>query len=218
MSDENIKNSPIVRLLQRVVDDHGTQRAAAKALGNEYYQSNISNALRGVRMPSELVRKALDEYETRHRMEQLGPAETPPDSQDTVLFSVTMRLARETKNTHLYIAIDDDAAMKSAYIQKSEIGSDPPEVIEVFVKALDEYETRCRMEQPEPAEAPPDSQDTGLLSVPMRLARETKNTHLYIAIDDDAAMKSAYIQKSEIGSHPPEFIEVAVTLTTTCDE
>ena len=136
MSGENIRNSNFVLWLQRFVDEHGSQRAAAKALGNKNFQSSISNALAGVRMPSEELRKALDEYETRHRMEQLEPAEAPPDSQDTVLFSVTMRLARDTKNTFYYDAIHDDAAMKSSYIQKSEIGSDPPEVIEVTVKSL----------------------------------------------------------------------------------
>ena len=218
MSGDNIRNSSVVRRLQRFVDEYDSQRAAAKALGNKNYQSSISKALAGERMPSKAVRKALDEYETRHRMEQPEPADAPPDSQDTVLFSVPMRLARETKNTYFYDAIHDDAAMKSSYIQRSEIGSDPPEVIEVSVKALDEYEPEHNMEQPEPAEAPPDSQDTVLFSVIMRLARDTKNTHLYNAINDNVVMKSAYIQKSEIGADPPEFIEVAVTLTTTCDK
>ena len=212
MSEHNIQNSPIVQQLERLVDELGSQRAVAKALGKKGFQSSISKALAGERMPSTGVRKALDEYETRHRMEQLGPAETPPDSQDTVLFSVLMRLVRDTKNTHLYNAIHESAAMKSAYLQKSEVGPDAPEFIEVSVKVLDEYEPEHNMERPEPAEAPPDSQDTVLFSVPMRLARDTKNTHLYNAIDDDAAMKSAYFQKSEVGPDAPEFIEVFVKL------
>ena len=133
MSGDNIRNSSVVRRLQRFVDEYDSQRAAAKALGNKNYQSSISKALAGERMPSKAVRKALDEYETRHRMEQPEPADAPPDSQDTVLFSVIMRLARDTKNTHLYNAINDNVVMKSAYIQKSEIGADPPEFIEVAV-------------------------------------------------------------------------------------
>ena len=136
MSEKNIQNSLIVIRLQRVVDEHGSQRAAAKALGNEGFQSAISNALKGIRLPSEALRKALVAYDSQLRIERPEAAEAPPDSQDTVDFSVTMRLARDTKNTFYYDAINDDAVIKSAYIQKSEIGADPPELIEVVVKLL----------------------------------------------------------------------------------
>ena len=136
MSGENIRNSDIVRRLQRVVDEYDTQRLAAEALGNINYQSSISNAINGVRLPSEAVRKALEAYDSQRGIERPESAEAPPDSQDTVEFSVTMRLARDTKNTFYYVAINDDAVIKSAYIQKSEIGADPPELIEVVVKLL----------------------------------------------------------------------------------
>ena len=133
MSDESIKNSEVVRRLQRVVDEHGSQHRAAKALGSDGFQSNISNAVNGVRMPSASVRKALDAYESQRGIERPEAAEAPSDTQDTVLFSVIMRLARDTKNTYLYNAVDDDAAMKSAYVQKSAVGPNPLEVIEVTV-------------------------------------------------------------------------------------
>ena len=135
MLEENIKNSEIVKRLKRFVDEHSSQRAAAKALGNKNFQSSISNALAGKRMPSEELRKALDYYETQRRMEQQGFSGAPPDLQNTVVFSVTMRLVRDTRNTFYYEAIHDDAALKSAYIQKSAIRSDPPDVIEVGVKS-----------------------------------------------------------------------------------
>ena len=127
---EEIKNSPIVRQLQRFVDEHDSQRSAAKALGNKNFQSSISKALAGERMPSRGVRKALDNYLSQRGIDRPEAAEAPPD---TVLFSVPMRLARETKNTFYYDAIHDAAAMKSSYIQKAEIGFEPPEFIEVAV-------------------------------------------------------------------------------------
>ena len=133
MSEHNIQNSPIVQQLARLVDELGSQRAVAKALGSEGFQSSISSAINGKRMPSEAVRKALDSYCCERGIDRPEAAEAPPD---TVVFSVILQFARDTPNTYRYNAIDDAAAMKSAYLQKSEVGPDAPEFIEIFVKSL----------------------------------------------------------------------------------
>ena len=120
MSEENIKNSEIVRRLQRVVDEHGTQRAAAKALGNKGFQSAISNALKGIRLPSEGLRKALDAY----------------DAQRILTFSIGLPIEKTTPKFCLFKATSDEGYIVSVYAPKAKVGSNPPEAIEAVVKLL----------------------------------------------------------------------------------
>lgn len=136
MKSENIQSSPIVVRLRRFVDEHPSQRAAAKALGNESYQSAISNSLAGVRLPSKALMRAMIKHGLHWGEGEAAIVDVSPTTQEEIRLSVAMKLLRDTKNTYRYDAICDDAAIKSVYLQKAGLISDPPEAIEVIVKSM----------------------------------------------------------------------------------
>ena len=120
MESDHIKNAPSVQYLKRLVEQFGSQRAVARALGNKNFQSPISNAINGVRMPPKDLALALDS----HRFQTHG---------DEKLCSVSaeMKFVRDTKNMYRYDAIDDGADLKDIYIPKATMGAEPAEFIEV---------------------------------------------------------------------------------------
>ena len=120
MSENGIQKSAIVQRLQRLVVEHGSQRAAAKALGNEGFQSSISNAVNGIRMPSEELREALDAY----------------DAQGILTFSIGLPIEKTTPKFCLFKATSDEGYIVSVYAPKAKVGSNPPEAIEAVVKLL----------------------------------------------------------------------------------
>ena len=123
MESDYIKNSDPVKFLERLVEECGSQHAAAKALGDKSFQSSISNALRGVRMPSKSLLKAIETYRSKMlRGKKINS------------LLVEMQFVRETKNTYRYDAIDDGADLKSTYIPKARMGAEPTKFIEVEVK------------------------------------------------------------------------------------
>ena len=136
MAENNIENSPMVLRLKRLVKEYGSQRAAAEALGEKGFQSSISNALAGKRMPSEAVRKALDEYYSQRGMEQPEVAEASPDSQELFNFLIEVPIERTTPKYYLFKATSDEGYIVSVYAPKAKVGSNPPEVIKAVVKLL----------------------------------------------------------------------------------
>lgn len=135
MKSDNIKNSEIVLRLRHLVAEHGSQRAAAKALGSESLQSSISNALAGVRMPSAALREAMDAYRSA-RGEWPDIVEDSPASQGDMALSVKMTFSRVTKNTYRYDAEDAAAPMANVYVLKARLGSDPPKFVEVDLRPV----------------------------------------------------------------------------------
>ena len=136
MSENNIENSPIVLRLKRLVDEYGSQRAAAKSLGNKGLQSSISNAFNGVRMPSEALRKALDDYDSQRGIERPENTEAPSDAQGISTFSIGLPIEKTTPKFCLFKATSDEGYIVSVYAPKAKVGSNPPEFIEAVVKLL----------------------------------------------------------------------------------
>ena len=127
MENDNIKNSEIVNQLRRLVDNHGGQHAAARALGDEKrFQSSISNSLAGKRMPSEALRKALYAYEGRHC---------------AIEFLIKVTFVRTTPKFHLFKAESADSEhgdgfIASVYVPISKIDFVPPENTVAVLKLL----------------------------------------------------------------------------------
>lgn len=136
MDRDNISNSDMVEVLRRFVDGYSSQREAARALGNKGLQSSISNALAGVRMPSKGLLRAMETKGLICRGEQLVIVDGAPESQCFTEMSVMMTFTRETKNTFRYDAETDFAVMANCYLLKSQWAVDPPQIIEVIVKAV----------------------------------------------------------------------------------
>ena len=134
MSKNHIQNSSLVRRLQRVVDGYDSQRLAAEALGNINYQSSISNAINGVRLPSKGLRKALEVYESQHHMMEPRAAEAPSNAQELFDFLIELPIERTTHKFHLFKVTSDDGFIVSVYAPKARMGSNPPKNISAAVK------------------------------------------------------------------------------------
>ena len=133
MAENNIENSPMVLRLKRLVKEYGSQRAAAEALGEKGFQSSISNALAGKRMPSEAVRKALDEYYSQRGIEQPESAEAPSGAQGILNFSLGLPIEKTTPKYHLLKETSDEGFIVTVYAPKARVGSSPPKDVTVAV-------------------------------------------------------------------------------------
>ena len=133
MPENNITNSEIVVTLQQLVKEFGSQRAAAKALGNGNFQSSISNSLSGVRMPSKGLRVALDDHYAREAVDQDTTTRRSQLLPESLIELVEMRLTKSTPGTYRYDATGEGAAVKNLYLQKVTVIDEVPQVIEVAV-------------------------------------------------------------------------------------
>lgn len=137
MKPDNIKNSYSVVKLRALVREHGSQRAVAKALGDENLQSAISNSLAGVRMPSKALMKAMEVYCVETLGKEPDNCGLQSDVRVVRQLSITMHFSKDTKNSLLYRTDAEGAGVKNIYLLKSHIGPRPPDTVEVVVKLPD---------------------------------------------------------------------------------
>ena len=141
MFRDNFDSEETVEILRRLVAEHGSQRAAAKALGNENFQSGVSNTLKGVRPPSPALREALERYCAAHPLaSETAGYWASPTSDSSVRRSARMKFAKDSKNTYKFESEKIGPAAYILYVPKNELSNSPfsdapPDEIEVIVTA-----------------------------------------------------------------------------------